>query len=242
VRQPGKQQDQRQRHGDEQAGGGRALVVMIDDAARQLGDQRREQHEQHDVERNRAGGRQRDFVLHRELVEEGQRQHAEDVVQHRRADDDLRLVRVALAEVVEHPHRDADAGRGQRAADEQRYQVVEAEAPAAHRVAEHKGQHETDQRHHDGLDAGLGEAEQVGVHADLEQQQDDADFRQQLHRLVRRNPAEQRWPHQQASQQFADHRGDAVPPGNLREQPRGDKDDGEIKKELVEFHAACPAS
>ena len=164
---------------------------MIDDAARKFGDEGRKHHEKPYKERDLAHDCARNFALYCELVQKSQRNHAEDVVQYCGPDHNLRLVGLALPDVFQHPHRDTDTGGGQRAADEECDKIIQPKPPAANRISEYKRQHETHHRHHQRLESGFGQSEQIRIHAHFEEQQNNADFRQQFHRGIGGDPAQQ---------------------------------------------------
>jgi len=133
---------------------------------------------------------ERHLLFDRELIQECERHYAKDVIQHCCADHDLRLVGLTFTKVVQHAHRNTDAGGGKRAADEQRREFGQPEGPGANAVTQRKRQGKTEHRHDNGLAAGARQAAQIGIHTHFEQQQDDADLGQQLHGSVGRYPAQ----------------------------------------------------
>ena len=108
---------------------------------------------------------------------------AEDVVDDRGAEDDLRLGRLQPAEVLEDPRGDADAGGAQRGADEQRDR---GGSPGSSSRDGAKPKHERD---HDADHGDRQRARTDGEHLlhrrlepDHEQQQDDSEVREHPHR------------------------------------------------------------
>ncbi len=113
--------------------------------------------------------------------DDGEDDQPEDVVDHRRAEDDARLPRRHLAEVGEDARGDADAGGAERGADEDVRQVVLlGQEPGCHAPTE-----EERRRHPQAGDEQARPADRehlagVGLQSHLEEQQDDPELGEHL--------------------------------------------------------------
>ncbi len=122
------------------------------------------------------------------------------------------------AEVGQYADGDADTGRGQGAADEERDHRREAEEIITGAAADNERQDETGNGDDYRLRPGLDESLHVGFQADLEQQQDDADFRQQPERVARQYPAQQARTDDDTGTNLADDRRRTEPHRELAEE------------------------
>ena len=116
-----------------------------------------------------------------EAGDEGQHDQAEHVVEDGCAEDDPALRALGLAEILEHAGGDADAGGGQRGADEDMRRLRAAgQEPGRDSPAERQGRGDTDERHEQGRGADPDEQADVGLEPHVEQQDEDSDLGQDL--------------------------------------------------------------
>ncbi len=203
-----------------------AAVENVDHVGNELrGDWREnEEHSDESTDSQKVGAA--DVTVLAEVVEHRQQHHAENVIQHRGAENNLALDAMASAQVCQHADRDADTGRGQRASDHERRKQLEIESVVAHGKAKHEWQHESADCDDQRLAAGVDQAVQVGVEAHLEQQHDHADLGEHLESLPGFDPAEQARPQEHAGQQFADDGGQTAYQRQFSEDTCGDENQG----------------
>ena len=142
---------------------------------------------------------------------------------------------LSAPQIRQYPHGNADAGRGQGAADEKRGEQVLAEK-ISRRKTEAEGQDHPGRGDHQRLEAGADKAQHIGFETDLEKQEDDADFREQADYRGRLDPSEQARTQYHAGGEFADDRRDAKPRGELTKYPRGQQDREQRQEKEVDFH------
>jgi hypothetical protein len=118
-------------------------------------------------------------------ADHGQHHQAQHVVDDRRAEDHLARARLRDAQVLQHARGDADAGGGQAGAEEHRHQRVRVgQQRPRHPPAERERHDHADQRHQQRRGADARQRAQVGLEADVEQQQQHADLGQHLQRRL----------------------------------------------------------
>ena len=108
-----------------------------------------------------------------------------------------RMMRASLVldfpEIFQNARGDSDAGRGQRSSDKQVTQPTGVgNQLRGYDVAEHHGRDDAQGRHQQGRPAHRKQLNQIRFHADFEQQQNRADFRQDTQRRAVLQRIEQR--------------------------------------------------
>ena len=141
-----------------------------------------------------------------ELRHDGEDDEAEDVVDDRRAEDDLPFPALEDLQLGEHPRGDPDGRRRHRGPDEDRRDRGLAEE-RRERVA--AGERKDHARDGDGRRraADLEELREVRLEADLEEQQDDPDFGDEQDALGQRDEPEHGRSQEHSGQKLAQHGG-----------------------------------
>ena len=148
---------------------------------------------------------ERDFRARRQSGHDREDHEADHVVDHRRPENDLSLRVLKPAEIGEHASGDADAGGGQRRRRDDRRRGPGFE-PLAGPVAAGERQDHADGRHCGRRAADADELGQVSLQPDLEEQQNDAKFGEQVQRLLMRiDEVEHRRTEDDARDQLAEH-------------------------------------
>ena len=162
--------------------------------------------------------------------DDAQREQAEDVVEHRRPEDDAHRLALVQPEVLQHADGDADRGGHERDGDEEVLVAREAERGARAEAG--------DERQHRAEDGDLG-----GGHLDVvqlahvrldpghEEQHDDAELAQRLEELALVHEAEDLRAEDRAGEELADHRRLTEAREEAAEQAR----DGEREEDLQEY-------
>jgi hypothetical protein len=112
---------------------------------------------------------------------------------------------VVAFQIGEHAHGDAYTGGGQRSAHEQSRQQRQIEQPVTDSEAQHKRRDEAQHRNPQRSQAGGDQPSHIGLQPHLEQQHDDADFRQQPDGIGEIQPTQHTGAQYHPCQQFADH-------------------------------------
>ena len=129
VRELGEREREREREHDERARGTAVAPDQREQRRREPQADRSRDHDEADRdERDLEDADRRDAAFGDDARDDGEDHEAEHVVGDRRTEHGARFDRRERAEVAEHARGDADARRGQRGADEQRFLAVEAEA------------------------------------------------------------------------------------------------------------------
>ena len=119
-----------------------------------------------------------DVTAGRKFIEHRQQEDAKQIIDHGSTEYDLAFGAAMAIDIREYADGDADAGRGQGAADEQRHQQGQVEYIPADNESKNKWEDETRDGDDQGSFAGAGEMLDVGFQADFEQQQDNPDLGQ----------------------------------------------------------------
>ncbi|HVZ76853.1 MAG TPA: hypothetical protein VG818_02595 [Gemmatimonadaceae bacterium] len=242
IRQPRKQERERD-CGEPQGAGG---LDALDDAE----DRRRHAHPHehgHDHECGRDAGNaahaaHRDGVAGDDPSHHGQDHQPDDVVDHGRPEHDAPLARVQAAEFGQHARRDADRRGAQRRAAHQRRHTRDAEHLRGQEPEPERDRHARDSdRSRDAAD--LHERADVGLEADLEQQQDHADLGHRVDDRIRGvHEPERRATEQHAGHEFPEHCRLAQALRELAEQLGADEDRDQRGKERRHRRASVGGS
>jgi hypothetical protein len=154
---------------------------------------------------------------------------------HRRPQDDLSFPALERTDLRQNTRGDADRGRRQGRADEDRRQRARAERASQGIAAQSRKQHS---RHRD-QDRGapdLHELAEIGLQADFEEEEDHADLGENEDLVRQRHEPDQRRPEDDARQQLAEDRRLSDPLGQLAEELGADqrRREGEEKRADVE--------
>ena len=219
------------------------VSVVPERDRREHGEQRRHGEDAHHTREHQEAERQADGrgddadgdrVARDHLDHDGEDDQAEHVVGDGGTQHDARLDRRQRPEVTEDARRDADAGRRQRGAEEDRRLGVEAEA--------HAGPGADDERHGDADDgdehrgpADPAELGEVHLHPDLDQQQQHPELGEHAEAdpplPAQLDEAEHGWPDEDAGHDLAEHRRHADPLGSFGRQLGGGDHDEEVEQQ-----------
>ena len=177
----------------------------------------------------------RDAALGDDSRHDGEDHQAEHVVGDRRAEHGARFDRRERAQVAEHPCGDADARRGQRGADEQRFLTGEAEADPGRDAGRHRYD-DADDRDEQRRPTDRAQVAEVHLHADLEQQEDDAELGEGVDDFVRFDEAEQRRPDEDAGGDLGDDGRDVDAVRDLSGDLGRDEHDQDVEQDRVDVH------